>query len=297
MREMSRENQKDHGSPNRSTNQAWAIEKLQPRSVGVSNAMNVEEIIFDETAKSGNPSKAETQEIQIDYVETANAGANASALLSEKTVTYNYGNISVGKIPKIEIEIANGNLVHYKSFIAMIDSGANVSCIDQSTFDKLKSNINLIKIERKRPNPSAANSTIIKCIGEVKFDIIFITGEVRLKIRNVRFSIFPKLSHCIILGMDIFKTFNLEILREGNHAVKLGGYMFSTISNRPEIRCIHQQLDLGEHNLTLTQVNIPKGYLMPSLCPKSSHAFKITGANYGTLDFCDACVFIFLQAS
>ena len=212
---------------------------------------------------------------------------------SKQCVTARNKLTTIGKVPKIKLQLTNGTRTYHKTICGLCDSGASITCVDQSTFDRLRTQIGVQRVERSRPDPAAANSTILKCLGEFLCDITLENDSVFFTIKNVRFSIFPVLNFPIILGMDLFGTLGLEILGDGTHAVKIGEYNFPTVSNDATgVNFIHHITPFGDQNLTFSQVNVNNIFnSQPLQSPKSPQTLKLTGSGRGTLSFFDDYLF------
>ena len=261
---------------------------VKRKLMGILNVGPVAEIISKETAINGrtcNKKANKRKNINIDVNHKTSV-----SILQQQVVSFDNA-VSIGNIPKIKVHVACGNRLSTFQIEAMLDTGASVSCMTQKLYEKLFHEIGLQKTNKIRPNPTAANAKEIFTLNETIADLVIMNETVRLRLNKVRFSVFPRLNTALIIGMDVFKNLDLVILREGAHAVKIGGHVFPTINDSSGINCVDQTINIGGSNLTLTQINISKDIFKPHFGPKLPQALTITDSNDGTLSFFDDHLF------
>ena len=133
----------------------------------------------------------------------------------------------IGETCEIEGRLSNGNIFTPK--MPMLgDSGARFSAIRASILNQLKAqNFPFVVIKTKRPTPSSASNHAMTIIGDVILDVELKGPDGKLRISNVRFTIFNQLSCSIIIGQEVLAS--LDFVLSGSN-ISLGGYTFPLLN-------------------------------------------------------------------
>ena len=131
----------------------------------------------------------------------------------------------IGTTPQIFASAIFNNRFYSRRLNVLLDTGAAFSCLSQSMFDRIRNEIGLQCLEKRRPNPQSANMHTLKTIAETNFDLQFSNATTDLLLKNVRFSVFSKLNFDVILGIEVINILNMRVSPKGN-AVKLHNEWF-----------------------------------------------------------------------
>ena len=142
-----------------------------------------------------------------------------------KTIVFDDNYDMVSRTPQIKAKISFDNKITKNSIEFLLDSGASFSCISQSLFDKLRNQIDIPVLSRKRPSPMSASSNILQPIAETEFDLLFTNENINLKIKKVRFSVFQRLNFSGIIGYEVLRKLDMRINPKGS-AVSLHSQWF-----------------------------------------------------------------------
>ena len=195
---------------------------------------------------------------------------------------YDFKKIKNAACPKIVVNIFKDRCFSDKSIstTCLLDSGASFSAISAYVYESCERKLKLQRTQSSRGEPSQADNSKLICHGETIVHILIRDNNgMAIKLLNVRLTIIQNLSYNIILGMDILKKMNFQVI-DNKNAVSLSGRQFNT----EEITTLNSHsisFDQSEV-MKVTQLSIQRRAWTPS---DTATLYRVSHVSRNTFDY------------